>query len=288
MDALYDLPFTRAAAPALRRRAHPRVRDGEALDRHDARLLRRLHLLQHHRARGAHHPEPLARRACSARCARSRAWTTSRGVITDLGGPTANMYKMTLQGRAHRERVPAPLVRASRRSARTSSPITTPLHRAHAHGAQGDGHQARLHRLRRPLRPRRAQPRVHPRARRSTTPAASSRSRPSTTTRDVLDKMKKPGIESYERFAQAFCQASEKRRQGAVPRPVLHHRPPRLDAEGHDRARALPEEERTCARARCRTSSRRRWRWRRRCTTRASIRSRASPSTPRATCARSA
>ena len=26
---------------------------------------------------------------------------------------------------------------------------------------------------------------------------------------DVLDKMKKPSIKSYERFAQAFCQASE-------------------------------------------------------------------------------
>ena len=34
------------------------------------------------------------------------------GTITDVGGPTANMYKMALQGRAHRERVPAPVVRA--------------------------------------------------------------------------------------------------------------------------------------------------------------------------------
>ena len=40
---------------------NPRVRDRQALDRHDARLLRRVHVLQHHRARRARHPEPLAR-----------------------------------------------------------------------------------------------------------------------------------------------------------------------------------------------------------------------------------
>ena len=42
---------------------------------------------------------------------------------------------------------------------------------------------------------------------------------------DVLDKMKKPGIGSYERFAQAFCQASEKagKEQYLVPYFISGH-----------------------------------------------------------------
>ena len=42
---------------------------------------------------------------------------------------------------------------------------------------------------------------------------------------NVLDKMKKPGIESYERFAQAFCQASEKagKEQYLVPYFITGH-----------------------------------------------------------------
>src|SRR3954469_15543990 len=41
----------------------------------------------------------------------------------------------------------------------------------------------------------------------------------------VLDKMKKPGIQSYERFAQAFCQASEKagKEQYLVPYFISGH-----------------------------------------------------------------
>ena len=68
---------SRAARTRATRRAHPGLRDDQALDRDDARLLRRLHLLQHHRARGAHHPEPQRGRASCARCGRSRAWRTS-------------------------------------------------------------------------------------------------------------------------------------------------------------------------------------------------------------------
>ena len=69
-------------APQLRRRAHPRVRDGEALDRDHARLLRRLHLLQHHRARRARHPVT-QRRERPARSARALAHGRASG------GPSA-------------------------------------------------------------------------------------------------------------------------------------------------------------------------------------------------------
>ena len=60
---------------------------------------------------------------------------------------------------------------------------------------------------------------------------------------DMLDMMKKPRIESYERFAEAFRCATRDGGQGAVPRPLLHHRPSRLDAGRHGRARAVSEEE---------------------------------------------
>ena len=47
------------AASGLRRGEDPRLRDDPLLDRDPARLLRRLHVLLDHRARGPHHPEPL-------------------------------------------------------------------------------------------------------------------------------------------------------------------------------------------------------------------------------------
>jgi radical SAM superfamily enzyme YgiQ (UPF0313 family) len=47
----------------------------------------------------------------------------------------------------------------------------------------------------------------------------------------VLDKMKKPSIKSYERFAQAFCQASEKagKEQYLVPYFITGHPGSTLD-----------------------------------------------------------
>jgi hypothetical protein len=68
MDHVFDLPYARAAPGLCRRTRQPRRRDqdpglgDDPLQReHHARLLRRLHLLLHHRARGPHHPEPLGR-----------------------------------------------------------------------------------------------------------------------------------------------------------------------------------------------------------------------------------
>ena len=75
----------RAAVPAraasvLRQGEDPRVPDDPLLDRDPARLLRRLHVLLDHRARGPHHPEPLGRtrssrrsRPCATRCRASPA-----------------------------------------------------------------------------------------------------------------------------------------------------------------------------------------------------------------------
>jgi radical SAM superfamily enzyme YgiQ (UPF0313 family) len=87
-----------ASAPQLQRR-DPRVRDGETLGRAHARLLRRLHVLLDHRARRAGHPEPVAAER-AARAPRDPRMDDFRGTITDLGGPTANMYKMRCRDKA--------------------------------------------------------------------------------------------------------------------------------------------------------------------------------------------
>ena len=66
--AVYELPYrARAASDATAAREDPRVRDDPLLGHDPARLLRRLHVLLDHRARGPHHPEPLARTRSSAR-----------------------------------------------------------------------------------------------------------------------------------------------------------------------------------------------------------------------------
>ena len=46
------------------------------------------------------------------------------GVISDLGGPTANMYRLACKSREIEVGVPPPVVRLSRASARISTPIT--------------------------------------------------------------------------------------------------------------------------------------------------------------------
>ena len=54
MDRIYDLPYTRRPHPSYQEKIG--LRDGEGLRHHHARVLRRVHLLLHHRAPGAHHP----------------------------------------------------------------------------------------------------------------------------------------------------------------------------------------------------------------------------------------
>jgi radical SAM superfamily enzyme YgiQ (UPF0313 family) len=103
----------------------------------------------------------------------------------------------------------------------------------------------------------------------------------------VLDKMKKPGIESYERFAQAFCQASEKagKEQYLVPYFITGHPGSTL----RDTVELALYLKRNGMRPRqVQDFIPRRWRWPRRCITRGSIRSRESRSTARAIFAKSA
>ena len=93
--------------------------------------------------------------------------------------------------------------------------------------------------------------------------------------------MKKPGIESYERFAQAFCQASEEagKEQYLVPYFITGH--PGSTLKDTVELALYLKRERHAPAAGAGLHPHADGRWRRRCTTRASIRSRASPCTRR-------
>ena len=103
MDYVFDLPYARSPHPryADENGSHDGATKIPAWEmirfsrEHHARLLRRLHLLLDHRARGPHHPEPLAKTRSSARSRTIRDKVKGfTGVISDLGGPTANMYRI--------------------------------------------------------------------------------------------------------------------------------------------------------------------------------------------------
>ena len=59
-----------------------------------------------------------------------------------------------------------------------------------------------------------------------------------------LSKMMKPGVGTYYRFKELFEKYLEGSGQGAVPDPVLHRRASGHDRRGHARAGAVAEEER--------------------------------------------
>ena len=161
------------AAPELRRRQDPGVRDDPVLGHDHARLLRRLHLLLDHRARGPHHPEPLARRRSCARSSAIRDTTPGfTGVISDLGGPTANMYRLACK---------SPAIEAACRLPSCVYPghLREPRHRPRAadpalpQGARAARRQEGAGRVGRALRPGRDVARVRARARAPTTSAAT-------------------------------------------------------------------------------------------------------------------
>ena len=154
MDCVYELPYRARAASVLRRGEDPGLQDDPLLGRDPARLLRRLHVLLDHRARRPHHPEPLAK---TRSCARSRQIRDTvpgfTGVISDLGGPTANMYRLACKSRE--------IESACRRPSCVYPGICPNLNTDHSaadpavpQGARAAGHQESADRLGRALRPR--------------------------------------------------------------------------------------------------------------------------------------
>ena len=127
MDALYELPFTRAAAPAAPADEAAGVRDDQVLGHDPARLLRRLQLLLDHRARRPHHPEP--QREVDPR--RDRAHPRSDAGLHRHRSPTSAARPRTCTGwraRAARSRPRAASPRAcSPTSATTSNTDHGPL-----------------------------------------------------------------------------------------------------------------------------------------------------------------
>jgi hypothetical protein len=111
------------AASVLRRGEDSGLRDDPLLGQHHARLLRRLHLLLDHRARG---------RIIQSRSEQSILHEIEEirdktpgftGVISDLGGPTANMYRLACKD-PKIESPAAACPASSPASARTSTPTT--------------------------------------------------------------------------------------------------------------------------------------------------------------------
>ena len=107
MDCVYELPYARLPHPRYGNAEDPRVRDDQVLGHDPARLLRRLQLLLDHRARGPHHPEPQREVESSREIEKIRDTVPGfTGIISDLGGPTANMYRIACKTPRDRERVP--------------------------------------------------------------------------------------------------------------------------------------------------------------------------------------
>ena len=109
MDAAYDLPYARRPHP---RYAEPipafdMIRDSR--DDH-ARLLRRLHVLQHHDAPGPHHPEPQRALDPARGRPRSRRSPDFKGTVSDIGGPDRQHVPDALHAPRGRGEVPAALV----------------------------------------------------------------------------------------------------------------------------------------------------------------------------------
>ena len=82
------------AAPDVPRAEDPGLRGDQGLGDDHARLLRRLHILFDHGPPRADHPVAVARVGPGRAAVDGGGLRAFSGVVSDLGGPTANMYEM--------------------------------------------------------------------------------------------------------------------------------------------------------------------------------------------------
>ena len=221
MDGLYDLPFVRAPHPSYREPipAFNTVKDSIvtmrgcfggctfcSITEHEGRIIQ------------SRSEESVLREV--RQLSRMSGFS---GVLTDLGGPTANMYKMTCKD----DKIEA----SCRRLSCVHPGICENLVTDHAPLIQ----------LMKKVRTEKGIKRVfiasgvrYDLAERSPEFISELAQHhtggqlsvaPEHNENGVLDKMKKPGIASYERFAEAFCQASEKagKEQYLVPYFISGH-----------------------------------------------------------------
>lgn len=222
MDELYDLPFQRRAhfsyaedpIPAFETVKHSIVTMRGcfggctfcSITEHEGRIIQS-------RSEGSVLREVRA-------LTRMEGW---KGVISDVGGPTANMYKL----RCKSEKIENACRRLSCVHPKVCDNLLTdhdPLVDLLAKVRQEKGVKRVFvaSGIRYDLAEK--SPRFVRELARHYTGGQLSVA-PEHTNPRVLDKMKKPGIESYERFAQAFCQASEAagKEQYLVPYFIVGH-----------------------------------------------------------------
>jgi uncharacterized radical SAM protein YgiQ len=222
MDGLYDLPFMRAAHPSYASEGIPAFETVKhsivtmrgcfggctfcSITEHEGRIIQ-----SRSEASVLREVRELSRSAGFS------------GVLTDLGGPTANMYKMTCKD----EKTESSCRRLScvhpgicENLVTDHGPLLS-LMRA-VRSEKGIKRVFIASGVRYDLADRSPEfigelARHHTGGQLSVAPEHNNPR--------VLDKMKKPGIETYERFAQAFCQASEKagKEQYLVPYFITGH-----------------------------------------------------------------
>ena len=160
-DRVYELPYSRRPHAGYGAARHPGLGDDPLLGQHPARLFRRVHLLLHHRARGAHHPEPLGGLHPARDRGDPRPHPRLHRDHLRPGRPHRQHVAPGLQGPRHRVRLPQAVLRLPGR-------LPEPQHGPRAadrtlpQGAPGPRHQAGADRLRAALRPGGALARVHP------------------------------------------------------------------------------------------------------------------------------
>ncbi len=238
MDGLYDLPFTRLPHPSY---GGERIPAYETI-KHSIVTMRGCFGGCTFCSITEHEGRVIQSRSEASVLREVRALSRMEGfsgVITDVGGPTANMYKM----RCKDERTESACRRLScvhpgicENLVTDHAPLVSLLKKVRSEPgikrvfvASGVRYDLAM----------RSPEFISELAKHHTGGQLSVA--PEHSDPEVLDKMKKPPVEHYERFAQAFCQASEEAGKEQYFGAVFHHRPPGLDAEGHHRARLVAE-----------------------------------------------
>ncbi len=229
------------AAPGLWQREDPRLRDDQDLGQHHARLLWRLLLLLHHRARRANHPEPLGR----VDPQRNRRYPRQG----------ARLYRRHLGSRRpHRQHVQAALQEPQGRADLPSRLLCLAHHLpAHGHrpqpdhqplsqGARPQGDQEDPHRFRRALRYRGGRSPLYqgagqvPRRRLPQDCAGAHRG-------GAALQDDEAGHGQLLPVQGAVRQILQRGGQAAVPDPLLHLRPPGHHRRRHGQSGALGQRE---------------------------------------------
>jgi uncharacterized radical SAM protein YgiQ len=222
MDALYDLPFVRRPHWAY---ADERVPAFETI-KHSIVTMRGCFGGCTFCSITEHEGRIIQSRSADSVLREVRALTRLddfRGTITDVGGPTANMYKMSCKDDATEHacrRLSCVHPGICENLVTDHGPLVDLLRRVRTE--KGVDHAFVASGVRYDLAVRspefiRDLARYHTGGQVSVAPEHSNP--------EVLDKMKKPPIEHYERFAQAFCQASEQagKDQYLVPYFITAH-----------------------------------------------------------------